>query len=348
MKIRTLALFLSFLTSSLYFAFSSQDAGNYQILDELKLGGDGSWDLLGLDDASGKLYISRGKRVMVVDLKTGKLSAEIQNTPGAHDIAVATEFNRGFITCGSSNCVKVFDLTSLSILETVPTGKGPDIIFYEPISKHVFAFDHPGKDVVVIDAATSKVIKTIPLEGEPELAVSDSEKVYVNLEDTSEVIAIDIKDLTVSSRMSLKPGTGPTGLAIDRKNHRLYSACGNHLMVILDSTNGKVLGTAPIGASPDGAEFDEDKGLAFSSNRDGTLTVVKESSPLHFEAIQTLQTHKGSKTMILDQKSHQIYIPAAEYGKTPEVTKENPKPRPQLIPDSFKILVVGEKLKSGE
>lgn len=322
-------------------ATSIENQGSYRIAKKIKLGGDGGWDLLAIDSGTHHLYVSRATRVMVVDVDEGKQIAEIPDTPGVHGIALAPELGKGFITCGKVDSVKVFDLKTNSILATIPVGKGPDAIFYEPLTRHVFVFNHKGKSVSVMDANANQIIKTIDLGGQPEIGVADDHgTIFVNLEDTSEVVVLDGHDLIVRSRRPLAPGKEPTGLAIDTKNRRLFSGCANRLMVVTDADTGKVLGTAPIDSDVDGAAFDPETGLIFCSSREGTVTLIKETPP-HFSVIQTLPTQKGSKTMVLDAKTHNAYLPAAEFGTAPAPTPENPHSRPPVLPGTFQILVAG-------
>jgi len=319
-------------------AAAVQNPPSYRVVNEIKLGGDGGWDLLAIDSSTHRLYVSRGTRTMIVDAVEGKLIAEIPDTPGVHGIALASELGKGFITCGKINSVKVFDLNKNSILATVPVGNGPDAILYEPLTRHVFVFNHKGKTVSVLDAKTQEVIKTIELGGQPELGVADDRgNVFVNLEDTSEVVALDAHDFVVRSRWPLAPGKEPTGLAIDTKNRRLFSGCANRLMVMTDADTGKMLATAPIDSGVDGAAFDPATELIFSSNREGTLTIIKEAAS-RFDVIQTLPTQKGSRTMVLDSKTHHVYLPAAEFGTPPPPSVENPHPRAAVLPGTFKIL----------
>ncbi len=310
----------------------------YHVVKKLQLGGEGGWDYLTVDNAARRLYISRATHVMVVDLATGKLAGVIPDTPGVHGIAVAPELNRGFISNGRANTALIFDLKTLKILGQVNTGTNPDAILFDPATKRVFTFNGRSNDATVIDAATGKVLSTIPLGGKPEFARSDEKgKVYVNIEDTSEVVEIDSMNLTVLRRFSLKPGEEPSGMGFDVKHHLIYSGCGNKLMTVLDIISGKVIATIPISEGVDGNGFDPDLGFAFSSNGDGTLTVARESSPGKFEVAETVATQQGSRTMTIDPKTHYIYLPAAQYAP-PSVQGQ----RGAMIKDSFIILVVGK------
>ena len=286
---------------------------------------------------------------MVIDLETDKVVGDIPNTAGVHCIAVAPELNRGFTSNGKADTSTIFDLKTLKVLGQVKTGGNPDAIIYDPVSKYVFTFNGRSKDATVFSAATGKVIKTIPLGGKPEFSTIDGKgKVYVNNEDTNEVIEIDSKKAVVSRTFSLNPCEEPTGMGLDAKNGRVFSGCHNKVMTVLDIKTGKVIDAVPIGANVDGNGFDAGTGLAFSSNGDGTLTVARESSSGKFEVVETVTTQRGSRTMAIDPKTHNIYLPAAQFMPPKATTAENPKPRPEMVKDSFEVLVVGKYASSDE
>jgi outer membrane protein assembly factor BamB len=279
---------------------------------------------------------------MVVDLESDKLAGDILNTEGVHGIALAPEFNRGFISCGKVNNVLIFDLKTLKAVSQVKVWDNPDIIIYDPASKKIFCFNGRSKDTAVIDAGSGMLVKTLTLDGKPEFAEADGKgKIYVNMEDTSEVVVIDSKDLVITSRFPLKPGEEPSGIALDTEHHQIFSGCHNKMMTVLDSDTGKLLTTVPIGTGVDGCGFDSAAGLAFSSNGEGTLTVVQESSGTYVVA-ETVPTQKGARTMAIDTATHNIYLPTAQFGPAPVPTEENPKPRPVPLKGSFVILVVGK------
>jgi YVTN family beta-propeller protein len=318
------------------------DSG-YHIIKRLKVGGEGGWDYLTVDGAARRLYISRSTHVMVIDLDTDKVVGDIPNTPGVHGIAVAPELNRGFTSNGKADTSTIFDLKTLKVLGEVKTGGNPDAIIYDPVSKRVFTFNGRSKDATVFDAATGKVVKTIPLGGKPEFSAIDGKgRVYVNNEDTSEVIEIDSKKARVSRRFLLKACEEPTGMSLDAEHGRVFSGCHNKVMTVLDTKNGEVIATVSIGGNVDGNGFDSGTGLAFSSNGDGTLTVAHESFPGKYEVIETVATQRGSRTMAVDQKTHKIYLPAAQFMPPKASTSENPKPRPEMVKDSFEVLEVGK------
>jgi YVTN family beta-propeller protein len=314
----------------------------YRVIKKLQLGGEGRWDDLTVDSAARRLYISRSSHVMVVDIDAGKLVGDIPDTAGVHAIAVAHELNRGFTSNGKANTVTIFDLKTLKVVASVATGVNPDAIVYDPASKKVFTFNGRSNDATVIDAATGVVVSTITLGGKPEFAAPDGAgRVYVNIENTSEVVEIDSLKLVVTKRFSLKPGEEPSGLGLDAVHHYVFSGCANKLMTVLDADEGKVLASVPIGSGVDGNGFDPVTGLAFSANGEGTLTVVERSSG-SFKVVATVPTQPGARTMAIDLKTHNIYLPTAQFAPTPAATPENPKPRPTPMPGTFVVLVVGK------
>lgn len=321
-----------------------QSSDPYRLLQRFSLGGTGGWDLLALDPERRRVFISRSDRVMVMDADTGKMLGEIPATQGVHGIALASDLKRGYTSNGRSGTVTVFDLDSLAVLDEIPvTGKNPDVILYDMASHHVFSFNPGSTNATVIDAATLKVVATLALPGQPELAVSDGHgRVYVNLEDKGQIAVIDSRINQVLTTWSLAPCEAPTGLALDADHGRLFSVCANRKMMVLDAQSGRQIAELPIGDGPDGAEFDPATQLAFSSNRDGTLTIVHEDDPNHFTVIDTIPTQKSARTMVLDPVSHRIYLPAAEFGPRPEPTAEQLQPRPPVLPGTFSILVVGQ------
>ena len=329
------------------FAHSAQPAegANFTLTNRYIVGGEGRWDLLTLDKNRHRLFISRSTHVQVVDTDSGKVVGDIPGLDGVHGIALADDLNMGFTSNGKSNSVTVFDLTTLNVIETLSiSGVNPDVIIYEPKSKHVITFNGRSANATVIDAVLRKEIGTISLPGKPELAVSDEAgKIFVNIEDKNEIAVIDGVLNKVLKRYTLGSGTEPTGLAIDQTHHRLFSVCANQKMVILDSETGKIISEVKIGAGPDSAAFDPAMGIAFSSNGDGTLTLVKEDDPDHYSVLQNVATRNGARTMAYDQDSHRAYLVTAAFGETPPATKDQPKPRPAIIPDSFEVLVVSLK-----
>ena len=315
----------------------------YHIIKKLQLGGEGGWDDLTVDGAARRLYISRSTHVMVVDIDTDKVVGDIVDTPGVHGIAIASELNRGFTSNGKANTATIFDLKTLKVLGQVKTGENPDAIIYDPASQRVFTFNGRSKDATVFEATSGEVASTIALGGKPEFAAADGKgKVYVNVEDTNEVVEIDSRKLLLTKRYSLKPCKEPTGMGLDAEHHRVYSGCHNKVMTILDTEANRVIATVPIGEGVDGNGFDPKTGLAFSANGDGTLTVVRESSPGKYKVLETVTTQRGSRTMAIDPKTHNIYLPAAQFSPQTAAAAEELRPRPTMIKDSFAVLVVGK------
>jgi YVTN family beta-propeller protein len=316
-------------------------ADGYHVIKTYKLGGDGGWDYLTLDPTSNRLYISRSTHVIVIDADSGRPVGEIPDTPGVHGIALAPEFGRGFVSNGREGTVSVFDLNSLKVLNKIKVGENPDAILYDPASKRVFTFNGRSDDVTAIDAAKGEVVGTIKVDGKPEFAASDAKgEIFVNIEDKSEVMALDPNKLEVKSRWPLAPCEEPSGLAIDRKHRRLFSGCGNKVMAIVDADSGKVVSTLPIGGGVDAAAFDPETGLAFASCGEGVLTVVREDSPDKFRVAESVATKRGARTMALDPVKHRIFLVTAEFGPPPAPTADQPRPRPAILPDSFVVLVV--------
>ncbi len=312
----------------------------YKMLDKIKVGGAGRWDYVYVDSANHRLYVSHGTQTDVIDTSTDKVVGTIPDTNGVHGIAIAGDLGKGFTSDGGDNDVTVFDLKTLKVTGKVKTGQNPDSIIYEPVTHRVFTFNGRSKDSTAIDAKTGNVITaSIPVGGKPEFAQIDGKgHVFANIEDTNEIVVVDAKDSLVSKRYSIAPCDGPSGLTIDSKM-RLYSVCGNKMMIVSDPMAGKVLATPEIGRGPDGVAFDD--GYAFSANgADGTITMVGETSPGKFEPVATIQTMRGARTIGADSKAHKLYLPDAEFGP-PTEGKDGKKGRPQAIPDSFMILVVG-------
>ena len=323
--------------------FAMAAAPGYNVIKTYKLGGEGSWDYLTLDGPSRRLFISRATHVMVIDADSGKSLGDIPDTPGVHGIALAPDLGRGFTSNGREGTVTIFDLKSLKALGKVKVGDNPDAILFDPATNRVFTFNGHSDDATAIDAAKGTVVGTIKLDGKPEFAVSDGKgEIFVNLEDKSQLLALDPNKLEVKSRWPLAPCQEPSGLALDGKNRRLFSACDNKMMAIVDADSGKLLTTVPIGEGVDGAAFDPETNLAFASCGEGVLTVVREDSPNKFSVAENVPTQEGARTTTLDPKTHQVFVVTAKFGPPPAPTPEQPRPRRTILPDSFVVLVVGK------
>ncbi len=335
-----------FLTTCGVFPLAAQTSAHpagYHVTATTPLSDPGTfWDYMLVDAGHRHLFLSHTDHVLVYDLDQGKTVGAIAPTPGVHGIAIAPELDRGFISNGRGNSVTIFALDSLKNLQTVAvTGKGPDAIIYDPASRRVFTFNGDSGSSTAIDAASGKVVGTIDLGGGPEYAAPDGRgHIYNNLEDKSELLEIDSHALKVLHRWPLAPCQHPSGLAMDTAHRRLFVGCHNRMMAVVDADSGKVLTTLPIGSGVDANRFDPDTGLAFSSNGDGTITVVREVTPERFELLGNVSTQRGARTMALDTRTHDLYTVTAKFGPMPP-----PKPgqrfrRPPILPGSFTLIKV--------
>jgi DNA-binding beta-propeller fold protein YncE len=286
----------------------------YHLVKSIPVAGEGGWDYLIVDPDARRLYFSHATKVLVFDTDSNALTGEIPDTQGVHGIALAPELGRGFTSNGRANTVTIFDLRTLKTLDTVKTGANPDAIVYDQVTKRVFAFNGRSKDATVINAADGSIAGTFPVGGKPEFAVSDGKgSVYVNVEDTSELLHIDAQKMSVLHRWPLAPCKEPSGLAMDLKTRRLFAVCGNEMMAVVDADSGKIVATPKIGEGPDAAAFDPATNYAFSSNGEsGTLTVIHEDTPDKYSVVENVPTKKSARTMALDSKTHNIYLPAAD------------------------------------
>jgi DNA-binding beta-propeller fold protein YncE len=312
-------------------------ASEYKVLKKYQIGGDGGWDYLTMDSEARRLYIARSNRVTVLDVDTGKVAGEIPNAPGIHGVVLVPQRKQGYSSNGGDSTVMIFSLETLKETSRVKVGSRPDAIVYDPFSDRVFTFNAGSKDATAIATETGMVVGTVPLGGKPEAGVSDEKgTIYVNLENENEIVAFDAKTLAVKSRFPTAPGAKAVGLAMDRAKHRLFCTCGNQKMAILDAESGKVLGSPAIGNGTDACVFDAGLGLAFSSNRDGTLTIVEEQPAGEFKVAANVPTMQGARTMALDTKTHNIILCTAKFA--PAAAGQRPTPEK----DSFVVLVVGK------
>ena len=320
-------------------AAAAAPSATYQVLSRLPLTGAGGWDYLSFDAQHRHLFVSRGDRVLVIDVDQQKQVGTIANTQGVHGIAIAPDLRRGYTSDGKSASVTVFDLGTLKTVATITgTGEKPDAIVYDSSSHHVFTFNGKSGTTSVIDPAKNAVIDTITLPGKPEFAVSDDAgHVYANIEDRSELVQIDTTGNKVLHTWSLAPCESPSGLAIDAAHHRLFSVCDNRTMAITDATNGHQVATVAIGDGPDAVVFDAAEAMVYSSNGEsGTITAVHENDPDHFSVTATVPTQTSARTLALDPKLHLLYLSAARLGATKQANG-----RLTIEPDSFSILTVG-------
>jgi len=294
----------------------------YKVLDQWAVGGEGGWDYLAADPSAHKLYLTHGTRLEVLDTTTGKSVGAITGFKG-------------------SNTVVAFDRQTLEKLASIPAGSNPDGAAFEPTTSTVWAFNGRSSNATVIDAKTRTVVATIPLPGKPEFPQVDGNgTVYVNIEDKNEIVRLDAKTKQATATWPLAGCDSPSGLAIDVAGHRLFSVCDGKKMAITDTISGRSLGTATIGDGPDAAGYDAVHQLAFSSNGDGTLTVVDVGKP-GYPVVATVTTEKGARTMAFDAGNGRVYLVTAQLGPRPAATPENPRPRPTVIAGSFHVIVVG-------
>jgi len=316
----------------------------FKIDMKIPVGGEGGWDCVAVDPEASRLYVTHNVRVQVIDLSTNRVVGEIPDTPGPHDVAIAGDLGRGFVSNGRDSSVTVFDSRTLAAIGKIKLdSRNPDAIAYDPVSKHVFTFNGGSDNTTAIDAATNGIVGSLALGGRPEFAVADGRgMIYANLEDKSAIVAIDTQKLQVVSRWPIAPGEEPSGLAMDREHRRLFSGCSNQKLVVIDADNGKIVQTLPIGKNVDGVAFDSKRQLVFSSNGDGTLTVIHEKDPNHYKVIQNVSTQLGARTVALDEGTGILYLPTAEFGPPPPPTADHPHPRGSIKPGTFVVLVVKE------
>lgn len=315
----------------------------YHQLKKISIGGEGGWDYLIAD--GGRVYVTHGTEVEVIDERKGEVVGKITGLKGIHGVALAPEFNHGFISNGGSNSITIFDLKTLQkIGEDVPAGMNPDAIIYDPASKRVFAMNGRSGDVTAIDAQKGTVAGTVPLEGKLEFAAADGKgHVFVNGEDKNTVFDIDSKALTVAHRWPLAPCEEPSGMNIDRKNRRIFVGCHNKMMAVLNADTGAVVATPAICTGIDSTWFDPGTGYAIDSCGDGTMSVIHEDTPDKYSAVETVMTQRGARTMALDMKTHNIFLAVADMEPPPPgATAEGGRgPRPRIVPGTFALLEFG-------
>ncbi|HUE57656.1 MAG TPA: YncE family protein [Candidatus Udaeobacter sp.] len=310
----------------------------YRVIKTIPVGGEGGWDYVYVDSDARRVYVSRGTHVIVLDADTYAVVGDIPDTQGVHGIAVASDLGRGFTSNGRADSVTIFDLKTLKPIGTVKTDGNPDAILYEPVTKRVFTFNGRGKNATAINATDGTVVGTIPLNGKPEFAAADGKgTIYVNNEDTSELYHLDAQSLKELHHWPLAPCKSPSGLAMDVANRRLFSVCDGKVMAVVNADTGKVVATPTICEGPDAAGFDPPSGYAFASCGDGNLTVIHEDSPDKFTVVENVPTKRSARTMGLDLKTHNIFLPAADFD--PPAPGER---RGKMKAGSFVIVVVGK------
>ena len=322
--------------------FESLNAGElYHFIKGIPVGGEGGWDYLSIDPAGHRLYVSHATKVVVVDTENDTVAGEVEDTPGVHGFAIAPELGRGFSSNGREAKASIVDLKTLKTISKVETGENPDAILYEPVHQEVYTFNGRGHSATVFGAKSGKVVATIPLPGKPEFAVEDPKagRIYDNIEDKNEVVVIDANEHKVINTWPIEPGESASGLAIDREHHRLFLGCDNKMMVMMDSTSGKVIDKVTIGEGVDANAFDPKTQFAFASSRE-TTTIAHEEGPDKLTVVQTLKTAMGARTMALDPATHKIYLPTAEFEAQGQKS-DGARKRPRIISGTFKILVYG-------
>ena len=322
-------------------------AADYTVAKSWRIAGTNGWDTLALEASAGRLFITRDDHVDVIETSSGKLTGNIPRTAGVHGVAFAPALKRGFTSNGRSNSVSVFELDTLRVAYEVPiSGTSPGAILYEPQQNHVFTANRESNNLSVLDAGTLQVVATIPLPGPPEaMATDETGHVYVNINTApGRLVLVDAKTLTVKAKWLLKECAGPTALAFDNGNHRLFSVCSNQVMAVTDAVSGRSVGQVVIGRGSDGAVFDPELGLVFSSNGiDGSLTVARQDSPDEYRVVATVMTQVSARSMALDPATHRIYLAAAQFGPPSAAAEDQPRSRPNVVADSFIILVAQPK-----
>ena len=324
---------------------ASADA-SFSLIRHWAVGGAGGWDYLTLDAAGDRLFVSRSTHVDVVDTKSGKIVGTIANTNGVHGIALAEGLRRGYTSNGRADSVTMFDLGTLkTIKEAQIPGHNPDAILYEPSGKHVWTFNGRSKDVTVLDAESLAVVRTLAVPDKPEFAVDDEEgSIFVNIEsEVGQLVVLDSKQLTIKATWMLPGCASPSGLAIDKMHHRLFSVCDKKVMAVTDAVSGRQITKLTIGDGPDAAAYDDKRRLVFSSNGDGTLSIFHQETPDRYQIVQSVTTQHGARTMALDSLSGKVYLVSADFDASPSPTPEQPHPRPMPVPETFSVLVVGPR-----
>ena len=331
------------------FSLMAEATNHYHLLKKYSFGAaEGSsreyFDYITVDSAARRVYLSHGTEIKVLDADTGTVIGNVTGLKQDHGVAVASEFGRGFISDGAQGKVIIFDLQTLKVTGEAKADRDADCVIYDPFSKRVFVMDGDPHNSTVIDAKSGSVLGTIELGGGPEFAVADGKgTVYVNLEDKSELVAIDSGSLKIKARWPLAPLGAPTAVAMDVQHHRLFSAGRNpQMMVVLDSDTGKVLQSFPITAGADATAYDSESGLIFVSTRAGVVHVFHEDSPNKFSEVETIKTEFGAKTMGLDTKTHTLFLDTADFGPAPAPTADRPHPQGAAIPGTFHVLVYGQ------
>ena len=310
-------------------------APGYHLVKSVTLGGDTFWDAITFDAANHHIFVTYGSHVVVVNSGSFTVQGDIANVTGAHQVAVAP--TKGFATSGMTNAVVVFDPKTLAVSGTIAVGTRPDGIVYDPFTRRVFTFNAGSKDATAIDVASGTVDGTVPLGGKPEFAVADGKgHIFDNIEDTSELVEIDAKKMEVMFRWKLAPCESPSGIALDKAHARLFVACENQMMAVVDARTGKVVTTVPTGKGADGAAYDPGTRTVFIPNGEGKVTVIHQDTPDKYRVVENAPTQFGARTIEIDSASHRIFTATADL--TPDPGKRPPY---KITPGSFRLLVYG-------
>jgi outer membrane protein assembly factor BamB len=327
-------IFLALL-ESLTFNFSIAQSTGFRVVKVFHIASSGGWDYIAVGPDNNRLYVSHGTQVNVLNETTGDSVGVILNTIGVHGIAFVPSLGKGYTSNGRINNVTVFDLKTNQPLGMITAGTNPDAIMYDDFSKLIITCNGRSQDLSLIDPFSGKLVATIPVNGKPETAVSNGNgKIYVNIEDQHEIIAVDITLRKITDRWSLKPAESPTGLAIDLKRNRLFSGCDKTL-VVMDAGSGNVTDRITIPDGCDGVVFDAELGLVFASCGEGQLSIVRSNADGKYELAENVSTKASARTIALNPKTHTLYLPAGEFQK-PTVAGT----RPPLVPGTFQVLVV--------
>ncbi len=335
------------LTASCAFAILSPSFASaqkpFQVEGKWTIGGDGGWDYLAVDETAHKLYVTHGTQMEVLDTGSGKVVGSLKGFKHLHGVAFDSAGQFGYISDGGANAVVVFDRSNLKEVATIPAGTNPDGIAFEPVTRTVWAFNGGSKNVTVIDTEQRKVVATIALPGKPEFPQADGRGVmFANIEDTNQIVRLDAGEKKITAAWKLSGCDSPSGLALDTAGRRLFAVCDGKKMAVVDANSGKMLANPAIGDGPDAAGYDAKNKLAFSSNGDGTLTVI-DARGSNYPVLQTLVTQRGARTMAFDSETGRIYLVTAQFGPAPAASATTPHPRPVPIPGTFAVLVVGRK-----
>jgi DNA-binding beta-propeller fold protein YncE len=324
-------------------AMTTPAASGYRLLSTLPIAGDDGWDHPTVDGAARRLYVTHGTHVVVVDIDTGRLVGKIDNTPGVHFTVIDPELDRGFISNGGAARLTIFNTKTLETIGDVKsTGENPGPTVFDPATKRVFTFNLNSHNATVVDSKEGKVVGAFDLGGKPELVGTDAAgNVFANLVQKNVVLQIDAQKMTPGQTWPVAPGVGPRTMAVDQRNRRLFVGCANHRMVILDSTNGRVITSVPIGSGPDDSAYDPETRFIYTSNSDGTVSIIQQETSDNYSALETVKTAPGARNMALDLKTKKIFLPLSDREPPPPPTAQTPNPRGNFIPGTFRVLVFG-------